>query len=120
MNDPNEHAGWFRDVHRILDVTEVTTGLPLPQIGSTLAAFNFTDITHAQDAAKAIVKAETVLAYHLGLEFEKRDTPRIGSAGHYILSAYMRSGLRVDLVAKAGIFDEQDTAGRKPELAMSA
>lgn len=106
MNDPtNAHAGWFRDVRAILSVTESTPGLPLPSIGSTQAAFNFTGITHAEDACEAVILAETVLSHALWAEFTPRPVPQIGSAAHYILSAYMPSGLRVDIVAKAGIFD---------------
>jgi hypothetical protein len=118
MNDLNAHAGWFRDVHRILEITEVTPGLPLPSVGSTLAAFYFTAITHAEDAAEAVILAETVLGYALQVEFAPRDTPPIGSAAHYVLSAYMPSGLRVDIVARAGIFGGQDERAR--ELAASA
>jgi hypothetical protein len=109
MNDPKPHATWFDDVHRIVDVVRETSGLPLPCITGIQAAFHFTDIVHAQDAARAVVRAETVLTCELGLTFEPRDTPRIGSAEHYILSAYMLSGLRVDIVAKAGIFDGPGT-----------
>lgn len=110
MNDTNEHAAWFADVRRLIDITEVTPGLPLPSVGSTLAAFNFTHITHARDAAEAVALAETVLSYALGADFRPKDMPRIGSSAHYVLEAYMPSGLRVDIVARAGIFDGQDAA----------
>ena len=105
---PPEHAGWFRDVRRLVDITEVTPGLPLPQISATVADFRFTNITHAPDAAEAVALAETVLSYALGVHFEPKDTPRIGSSAHYVLEAFMPSGLRVDIVAKAGIFDGAD------------
>jgi hypothetical protein len=52
--------------------------------------------------------AETLLSYSLRVEFSPRPVPRIGSAGHYVLSAYMPSGLRVDIVARAGIFADED------------
>ena len=103
MNDtaPPEHAKWFKDVHRLVDITEVTPGLPLPSIGSAVAAFNFTHITHAKDAAEAVALAETVLGYALHAEFARKETPRVGSAEHYVLEAFMPSGLRVAIVAKA-------------------
>ena len=104
----NEHAAWFADVRRLIDITEVTVGLPLPSVGSTLAAFNFTHITHASDARERVALAETILSYALKAEFAPRDVPQIGSAAHYVLSAYMPSGLRVDIVARAGIFADED------------
>jgi hypothetical protein len=115
-----EHARWFADARRILDVTEVTPGLPLPSIGATLAAFNFTGITHAREAAEAVALAETVLSYALKTDFTPRPVPRIGSSAHYILSAYMPSGLRVDIVARAGIFDSLPApAAREDEAEMA-
>jgi ABC-type anion transport system duplicated permease subunit len=104
----NEHAGWFRDVRAVLAVTEGSLGLPLPSIGSTLAAFHYTGITHAEDAREAVALAETLLAYALNTEFNPRPVPQVGSSAHYVLSAYLPSGLRVDIVARAGIFDGQD------------
>lgn len=110
MNDPsNAHAAWFDDVRAVLSATEAgRPGLPLPQISATLAAFHFTNITHADDAREAVALAETLLSYSLRIEFAPRDVPRTGSSAHYILSAFMPSGLRVDIVAKAGIFDGAD------------
>jgi hypothetical protein len=107
MNGPctNEHAGWFRDVHRLLDVTQVTPGLPLPSVSKDVAAFHYTSITHAQDAAEAVTLAETVLSYALKVHFEPRRPDPVGTAAYYILSAYMGSGLRVDIVARAQVFD---------------
>lgn len=103
-----EHPAKYRDAHAILDIAE-TPGLPFPAITSTGAAFNFTHIVHAEDAREAVATAETILSYALKVEFEPRDTPRIGSSDHYILSAWLvPSGLRVDIVAKAGIFDGAD------------
>ena len=111
-------SGVFRDARRILEVAEVTPGLPFPSVCSTLAAFNYTAITHAREAREAVAMAETILSYALKVEFGPRDVPRIGSSAHYILSAYMPSGLRVDIVAKAGIFDGQPApVSREPELA---
>jgi hypothetical protein len=121
MTDPsNAHAGWFRDVRAILKAVEAASpgpqgsrGLPLPQISSTLAAFNFTNIPHAEDARLMVAVAETILSYALVVEFDPRPVPASGSTGHYVLSAYMPSGLRVDIVARAGIF------GGAPELAVT-
>jgi hypothetical protein len=115
------HPARFRDAHAVLDIAE-TPGLPFPQISSTQAAFHFTNITHARDAREAVALAETVLSYALNVEFAPRPVPRAGSSAHYILSAYMASGLRVDIVAKAGIFDDAASAAspREPELAVAA
>ena len=105
----NEHAGWFADVRRILKATEAAgIGLPLPQISGTLATFHFTGITHAKDAREAVAMAETLLSYQLLGEFTPRPVPAIGSSAHYVLSAWMPSGLRVDIVARAGIFDSPE------------
>jgi hypothetical protein len=101
----NEHAGWFRDVHLLLDVTQVTPGLPLPSVSKDVAAFHYTAITHDRDAAEAVADAETVLSYALKVNFEPRRPDPVGSARYYILSAYMPSGLRVDIVAAAQVFD---------------
>lgn len=101
----NEHAGWFRDVRALLDITERSPGLPLPRIGATEAAFHYTSIVHAKDAAEAVALAETVLSYALRVEFQPRRPEPVGSTRYYILSAYMASGLRVDIVAGAGVFD---------------
>ena len=110
----NAHAAWFDYVRTLLAATEAARpGLPLPQIASTLAAFHYTHIVHAEDAREAVATAETILSYALRVEFEPRPVPAIGSSDHYILSAYMPSGLRVDIVAKAGIFDGADANARK-------
>lgn len=117
----NEHAGWFADVRRVIRATEASApGLPLPQISGTLAAFHFTDITHAKDAREAVALAETLLSYALKVEFTRRPVPVIGSSAHYVLSAWMPSGLRVDVVAKAGIFDSPEAREDAPVLARSA
>jgi hypothetical protein len=106
-----EHAGWFDDAHRIIEIAR-TPGLPIPQISGTQASFNFTHITHARDAREAVALAETILSYALKADFEPRPVPQVGSSAHYILSAYMGSGLRVDIVARAGIFDgEREPVG---------
>ena len=109
MNCPQQdHPGKFEDAIRILQVAQETHGLPFPSIASTAAAFHFTHIVHAEDACKAVVWAETILSFALKAEFDERDVPSIGSAAHYIRSAWLPSGLRVDIVARAGIFAGQD------------
>lgn len=99
-----DHAKWFDDAHRLIEVAK-TPGLPLPQISATMADFRYTDITHPEDAREAVILAETILSHALRVEFEPRGVPRNGSSAYYVLSAYMPSGLRVDIVARAGIFD---------------
>lgn len=116
MNAPSTPSGRFADARRILEVAEHNHGtgpdLPFPSICRDLAAFNFTHIIHAKDAAESVARAEMILSYELGVEFEPRPVPRIGSAEHYILEAFMPSGLRVDIVAKA----EHMSARRDPKL----
>ncbi len=97
----NEHAGWFRDVRRIIDITEVTPGLPLPRISGERAAFHYNGITHAKDAAESVAMAETILSYALRLTFEPRTALAGDDTERYILEAFMPSGLAVDIVAKA-------------------
>jgi len=118
MNAPNAHAGWFRDVRRILDIIEVTPGLPLPSICKDRAVFFFVGAAHAEDAREAIRLAEIILQGALLTVFYPRRT-QAGSTRHYILTAVLPSGLMVDLVALAEHIDGQDTpAGR--ELARAA
>jgi hypothetical protein len=103
MQDPSTpgHADWFRDVRRILEVTEVTPGLPIPSIGSQQASFRFTAITHAADAAEAVAMAETILGYALNVTFARREAMAGDDTVRYILEAFMPSGLAVDIVARA-------------------
>lgn len=115
-----EHAGWFADARRVIDVAEVTPGLPLPAIGSTTAAFNYTGIAHPEDAAEAVAAAETILSYALDVTFEYKDTPRIGSAAHYVLAGFMKSGLEVDIVAKAEHMAARRIPQAQPELAVAS
>ena len=100
MNPP-EHTGWFRDIRRILEIVEVTPGLPIPNISKDRAAFRFTGITHAADAAEAVATAETILSYALHLTFVRADALAGDDTMRYIIEAPMPSGLAVDIVAKA-------------------
>jgi hypothetical protein len=101
MPDPTAHPGRFADARRILDIAEVTPGLPFPSVCATIAAFNFTQITHAQDAAEAVAMAETILSYALDATFSRKDIAPIGSSEHWAIAAFLPSGLEVDIVAKA-------------------
>jgi hypothetical protein len=102
MNDPstNDHARWFADVRRIIDLAEVTPGLPIPFISRDRASFYFTAIAHAGDAREAMTAASTVLSYALGVEFTGRAAPAMNTR-HYALEALLPSGLLVALVGKA-------------------
>jgi hypothetical protein len=111
------HAAWFRDVRRILEVVEVTPGLPLPRIGGTRASFHFTAITHATEAAEAVALAETILGYALHVTFEVRQVPAGDDTLRYILEGYMPdSGLMVAIVAKS----EHMQAPRRPVARVAA
>ena len=109
MNHPTGHAAWFADIRHLLDVTQVTDGLPLPRIAPDRAVYFFTGCVHPEDAREAVGDAETALADALGVAFVPRRT-RYGSADHYVLTAVLESGLQVDLVALAEHFGE---AGRE-------
>lgn len=102
------HEAWFRDVRRILDITEVTPGLPLPRIAPDRVTFFFVGITHGTDARQAMTEAETILRSALPVAFYPHRT-QTGSLRHYILTALMPSGLEVDLVARGEHYDGADT-----------
>ena len=106
MNSPcsNDHARWFDDAHNILAIAHGTPGLPLPSVSGTQASFNFTAITHATDTREAVAMAETILSYAFRVEFQRDDPPQIGSSAHYMLTAYLPSGLPLSIVAKAEHF----------------
>jgi hypothetical protein len=121
MNDLTkpEHAGWFADVRRLLDVTETTPGLPLPRIAPDRVTFFFVGIAHAPEAVTAVRCAETALRCALLVAFYPRRT-QDGYRAHYILTAFLPSGLQVDIVALAEHFDGQDARRDAPELASVA
>ena len=122
MPDPstNEHAGWFRDVRRILDVAEVTPGLPLPRIYATRAAFHYNGITHHEDAAEAVALAKTILSYALDVTFVRREATAGDDTPRYILTAFMASGLAVDIVARAGCMDRRGIPAPRGEGKLAA
>ena len=103
MHDPttNEHAGYWRDVRRIIDIAEVTPGLPIPSTSATRAVFDYRSITHATDTAEAVATAETILSYALHLTFVRREALAGDDTVRYILEAFTPSGLAVDIVARA-------------------
>lgn len=104
----NEHAKWFDDAHNLLAIAQGTPGLPLPSISGSVASFNYTSITHAKDARESVAMAETLLSFAFGVEFMRDDPPRIGSSAHYMLTAYLPSGLPLSIVAKAEHFAVED------------
>ncbi len=108
MDSITDHARWFADIRRLLDITEVTPGLPLPRIAPERATFFYVGITHAADARESVRTAEMILGYALGVAFIARRTTPAGSSAHYILTAVLPSGLQVDLVGLAEHFDGQD------------
>ncbi len=107
MDCTNEHAGWFRDVHAIIEIAK-TPGLPLPSVSGTQASFNYTHIAYAEDAREAVALAETILSYALHVEFRQDDPPQVGSSRHYVRVAYLPSGLPLSIVALARHFDGAD------------
>ena len=101
MKDPTPgHTGWFADIRRLLDVIEITPGLPLPYISKDRAVFFYTGITHPVEATAAARQAETILRSAFLAEFAPRVTEAHG-VRHEILTAVLPSGLTVDLVTLA-------------------
>lgn len=119
MPDFTGHEAWFRDVRRILDVTEVTPGLPLPRVAPDRVTFFFVGITHRAEARQAMADAETILRYALLAPFAPRRT-ETGSLRHYILTALLPSGLEVDLVAMGEHFDGEDADMREARELVAA
>ena len=113
------HPGWFRDVRRILDITEVTPGIPLPHISKDRAVFFFAGICHAEDAVQMLRDAETILGYAFKVTFTPRRT-KAGSTEHHILTAMLPSGLMIDLVALAEHIDSQPAPAGEHELSRAA
>ena len=122
MQDPERpaHAGWFADIRRLLDVIEVTPGLPLPYISKDRVTFFYTGITHPVEATAAARRAETILRSAFVANFALRHTEAHG-VRHDILTAVLPSGLTVDLVTLAAHV-EKPSASRPdaPEMARVA
>jgi hypothetical protein len=121
MNYPatSERSGVFRDARLILDIAEVTPGIPFPCISSDRATFFFVGCAHAKEAAEAVADAREILGYALKAEFCPRRT-QAGSTSHYVLTALLASGLRVEIVALAEHIDGKPARQSAPELAAVA
>lgn len=122
MNSPcsNEHEKWFEDAHNLLTIAKTTPGLPLPSISGTSASFNYTGITHAKDTRESVAWAETILSYAFRVQFQRDDPQPVGSSRHYMLTAYLPSGLPLSIVAKAEHFGSQDAREDTPQLVDAA
>ncbi len=113
-------AARFADASRVLDLAAHTPGVPFPSLSRTEAAFFFVGITDGKEARAAVAQTETVFRFALRVTFETRRT-QVGSSRHYIRTAGLPSGLKVELVALAEHFDGQDApAQAEPELAGAA
>lgn len=101
------HALWFGEARRIIDLTE-RHGVPIPSISAARASFNFTGITHAEDAVYMVEQAERLLneAFRFAIPFFPR-WAECGSARHRIRTAVLPSGMQVDLVALAAHFADE-------------
>ena len=95
-------ARW-RDAHHILTLAESV--LPFPKLSEDRATFFFVGLP-AADAPQAVADAQAVLSYGLNTAFLPRRT-KLGSTSHYILTAVLPSGMKVELVG----LGEHFTAG---------
>jgi hypothetical protein len=115
--DPD--AARYADAHRILDVAEVTPGMPFPNISRDRAVLFYVGIEDPDEAGQAIRDAREILGYALKAEFYPRQTVAY-DVRHDILTATLQSGLKVDLVARAQYTGGQDAPQDAPELAAVA
>ncbi len=99
------HEAWFADARRVIDVTEVTEGLPLPFISPDRAAFYFTGIPRADAARDARDAAERALSDAFGVTFDWREH-RNGSTVHRLYEAVLPSGMVLSLVLRAEHADD--------------
>lgn len=106
-------AAWAADARRFITLTESYPALPVPQISAGLAAFHYTGITDPDVAREAAEAAEAILGRELGVTFTDKDVPRIGSMCNWVREAFLPSGMRVSIVAKA------ETRPRVPVLALA-
>ena len=106
MNHPNHPGRDPRhiDAHHILVLAEGV--LPFPNLSRDRATFYFVGLP-ASESPQAIRDAETVLSYGLGIPFIPRRT-KLGSASHYILTAELASGMKVELVALGEHIKDED------------
>jgi hypothetical protein len=112
-------ARLYRDLHGILGLVQVTPGLPRWSICEDLAAFFFAGLP-AEEVPQSLRDAETVLSYATGATFETRKPDPIGSTRHFIRTAELPSGLRLELVALAETVNEADYREDVPEMAGAA
>ncbi len=112
-------ARLYQDLHGILGIVQITPGLPRWSVCEDLAAFFFAGLP-ADEVPQALRDAETVLAYAFGAVFRNRKPDPIGSTRHFIRTAKLASGLKVELVALAETVNEADYREDAPELARSA
>jgi hypothetical protein len=114
-----EHAGRFRDIHRIYDLVETTRGLPMPFTGPDRAAFYFHAIAHAEDARSAVAAAKAVFAAELGAVFAWKDVwASNGTRRQY--DALLPSGLEIVLTARAEHMQDEDEDAEAGELVAAA
>lgn len=95
MTHPITCAARYRDAHHILNLAEDT--LPFPKLSEDRATFFFVGLP-ADEAPQAVADAQTILSYGLNAAFLPRRT-KLGSTAHYILTAVLPSGMKVELVA---------------------
>jgi hypothetical protein len=99
--DPD--AARYADAHRVMTVAQATPGMPFPLISRDRATLFF--LTPGdEDAAR---DASVIFGYAFAVRFEPRQTVGYG-VKHDILTAELRSGLFVDLVARAQYTGGQD------------
>ena len=121
LNDSSTsgRGGVFRDARRILGIAEVTPGLPFPSISKDRAVFFYTGCGGRREAARAAADAREILGSALPAEFRPRMV-LAGSTRHYILTALLPSGLKVEIVALAGHIDGQPARQDTPGFAAAA
>jgi hypothetical protein len=120
MNDPKPHPTWFDDVHRIVDVTRQTPGLPIPTISPARVTFDYRGITHAEVAREAVGHATA----DLGDAFKVTFTPRTETAGddtpRYLLEALLLSGLTIVIISRVELADGPVAREDAPQLVSAA
>lgn len=115
--DPD--AARYADAHAIMRIAEEVPGIPFPHIDRNRAVFFYVGITDSDEAAGEIRTAEQILTFTFGVSFKPRVTVA-HDMRHDILTAELRSGLKVDLVARAQYIGGQDARESAPELAQVA
>jgi hypothetical protein len=115
--DPD--AARYADAHRVMDVAQVTPGMPFPNISRDRAVLFYVGIEDPGEAEQAIRDAREILGYALKAEFCPRQTVA-HNVVHDILTATLRSGLKVDLVGRAQYAGGQDAPQDAPVLTAAA